>query len=329
MASSLTHLGSHKSKCPLGAISIQEYETEGRTLVSIVHRPWTVMIQDVDSGRRCFVKLSKVPPRHTLQAIQLLPGPRLLVLRKVQGVDPDNQAVLLEEYEVPAAGESVYPAAPVQRQWIRGMDLHGCMLVEGPTYEDGSPPDIALWAFSTLPNRAVVHWVLRAGPKMGIGTFDDIIPNTDMGMSDTNEPPLSAFEKDIYADEAVYAFPAQRISTNRLSFPHHKATLASGARRALWFERPERSRMGGARGMRGVWAYTSVDPHSQEGREEKKSSPVVRNCTGELPEEVLNAMESNTLGVAFDECSGRALVLTCGDGYGAANGCRIWVLDYA
>ncbi|KAG9082965.1 hypothetical protein FRC06_004757, partial [Ceratobasidium sp. 370] len=158
MSSSLTHLGSHKSKCPLGAISIQECEAEGRTLVSIVHRPWTVMIQDVDSGQRCFVKLSKIPPRHTLQAIHLLPGRRLLVLRKIQATDPDSQAFVLEEYEVPAAGESVYPAGPVQRQWIRGMDLHGCMLVEGPTYENGSQPDIALWAFSTLPHRAVVHW---------------------------------------------------------------------------------------------------------------------------------------------------------------------------
>ncbi|KAG9075380.1 hypothetical protein FRC06_010125, partial [Ceratobasidium sp. 370] len=138
-------------------------------------------------------------------------------------------------------------------------------------------------------------------------------------MSATDEPgsPLSAIEKDIYADEAVYAFPAQRVSTSRLSFPHHKATLAPGARRALWFERPERSRTGEARGMRGVWAYTSVDPYSEGGGEERKNGPVVRNCTGELPEEVLNAMESNTLGVAFDECSGRALVLTCGDGYGS------------
>ncbi|KAG8692295.1 hypothetical protein FRC08_009869 [Ceratobasidium sp. 394] len=328
MSSSLTHLGSHKSKCPLGAISIQEYE-DGRTLVSIVHRPWTVMIQDVDSGQRCFVKLSKIPPRHTLQAIHLLPGPRLLVLRKIQAADPDNQAYALEEYEIPPAGESVYPAGPVQRQWIRGMDLHGCMLVEGPTFEDGSQPDVALWAFSTLPNRAVVHWVLRARPKTGIGTSDDMAPNTDPGATDESEP-LSAVEKDIYADEAVYAFPARRVSTNRLSFPHHKATLAPGARRALWFERPERSRTGEARGMRGVWAYTSVDPYSERGGEEKNTRvPVVRNCTGELPEEVLSAMENNTLGVAFDECSGRALVLTCGDGYGAVNGCRIWVLDYA
>jgi hypothetical protein len=39
-------------------------ETKGslRTLVAIVHRPRTVMIQDIDSGQRCFVKLGKMPP---------------------------------------------------------------------------------------------------------------------------------------------------------------------------------------------------------------------------------------------------------------------------
>jgi hypothetical protein len=77
LSSSLTHLGTHKSGCLLGAISIREYEEQElhgqkgagaldnlgrRTLVAIVHRPRTVMIQDVDSGQRCFVKLSKVPP---------------------------------------------------------------------------------------------------------------------------------------------------------------------------------------------------------------------------------------------------------------------------
>ncbi|KAG8692659.1 hypothetical protein FRC09_011053, partial [Ceratobasidium sp. 395] len=356
MASSLTRLEAHKSKCPLGAISIQEYENEGRTLAAIIHRPRTVMIQDVDSKQRGFVKLSKVPPAHTVQAIHLLPGPRLLVLRKLQAQDPDDQAFILEEYDVPPMGEnkgeskgggenkgeskgaSMHPAGPSQRQWIRGMDLHGCMFSEGPTYENGALPDIALWAFSTLPTRAVVHWILKPGPKTGIGTSRS--PSPDPTTDDGPDLPVAPFEKEIYSEDVntAYGFPAQRVSTSKLSFPHHKATLAPGARRAMWFERPERSRTGEARGMRGVWGYTSVEPYHEVGVDKEgvigasgkeKGGPVVRNCTGELPEEVLSAMESNTLGVAFDECSGRALVLTCGDGYGAASGCRIWVLDYA
>ncbi|QRW09170.1 hypothetical protein RhiLY_08169 [Ceratobasidium sp. AG-Ba] len=325
---------SHKSKCPLGSIAIQEYE-QGKTLVAVVHRPTTVMIQDIDSRQRCFIKLSKIPPRHTIQAVHLIPGPHLLVVRKVQMDDPSGQPFVLEEYDVPPMGESVYPDKPVQRQWIRGMDLHNITLCEGPTYEGGAKPDIALWAFSTLPNRAMVHWILRAGPKTGIGTVD---PGADIPTAhptdnlEQPQPELPAIERDIYSDEpeTMYTFPIERVSVNQLSFPHHKATLAPGARRALWFERPERSRTGEARGMRGVWAYSAVESKSLLGKGRvEKDGPVVRNCTREMPEDVLNSMENNTLGVAFDESSGRAVILTCGDSYGAANGGRIWVLDYA
>ncbi|KAF8600919.1 hypothetical protein BDV93DRAFT_608490 [Ceratobasidium sp. AG-I] len=336
LSSGVTHLSTHKSACLLGAISMQEYarlpnqnESElmaedgveqDRTLVAIVHRPRTVMIQDIDSGKRCFLKLSGVPPtqhRHTLQAVHLIPGPRLLVLRMVQG---EESSYVLEEYDVPALGETISPKVPLQRQWIRDVELHSCAIIEGPTYDSGAPPDLALWAFSTSPQRSVMHWILRPGASSTPSSI--AVPEPEV-----LEDPIA---RDIYAlpTESAYPLPAQKISTNKLSFPHHKATIAPGARRAMWFERPERSRTGEARGMRGVWGYTSINSFQSEVEEEGVKS-VVRSCTGELPDDVLGAMETNTLAVAFDEVSGRAVIVTCGEAFGSVSGSRVWVLDYA
>ncbi|CAE6540651.1 unnamed protein product [Rhizoctonia solani] len=305
----LKGLSMHKSSGMLGAISIAELEVEKelRTLVAIVHRPRTIMIQDVDSGQRRFVKLGKVPPIGT--TVHLIPGPRILVLRTVQA---EQASYALEEYEVPPMGETSQPTVPLQRQWIRSPDLQNCIIVEGPTYADGSLPDLALWTFETVPHRAVTHWLLRP-----VSTADDSSIEADLG----HESPVSfGVDSDVYTPgTAPYVFPAQKIHTSKLSFPHHKITLASGARRGMWFERPERSRSGQARGMRGVWGYTAIEAEH----------PVVRSCTSELPENVLGAMENNTLGVAFDELSGRMVAITCGDGYSALTGSQVWVLDYA
>ncbi|CUA67437.1 Trimethylamine-N-oxide reductase [Rhizoctonia solani] len=312
----LKGLSMHKSSCMLGATSIAELEVEKdqspRTLVAIVHRPRTVMIQDVDSGQRCFLKLGKVPPigpRNAVQTVHLIPGPRLLVLRTVQA---EQAMYALEEYELPPMGETSQPTIPLQRQWIRSPDLQNCTIVEGPTYADGSLPDLALWTFETAPHRAVTHWLLRPAC-----TADDSSVGADLG----HDPPVSfGVDSDVYTPgTAPYVFPAQKIGTSKLSFPHHKITLAPGARRGMWFERPERSRSGQARGMRGLWGYTAIDA----------DRPVVRSCTSELPEDVLGAMENNTLGVAFDELSGRMVAITCGDGYSALTGSQVWVLDYA
>lgn len=200
------------------------------------------------------------------------------------------------------------------------MELHSCTIIEGPIYDSGAPPDLALWAFSTSPQRSVVHWILHPGtpttPTTAPELLDDLVA------------------RDIYAlpTESAYPLPAQKISTNKLSFPHHKATIAPGARRAMWFERPERSRTGEARGMRGVWGYTSVPSFQSEPEEDgmgESVKSVVRSCTSELPDDVLGAMESNTLAVAFDEASGRAVVVTCGEAFGGVSGSRVWVLDYA
>lgn len=191
------------------------------------------------------------------------------------------------------------------------------MLVEGPTYDGGALPDISLWAFTTVPNRAVMHWLLR---PTSVTASESEIDSMDVELGH-DQPSLNPVESDIYTPtSSTYAFPAQKICSSRLSFPHHKVTLAPGARRAIWFERPERSRSGEARGMRGVWGYTSVGEHVVQ--------PVVRSCTSELPEDVLAAMENNTLGVAFDEASGRVVAITCGDGYSALTGSKVWVLDY-
>ncbi|CAE6455133.1 unnamed protein product [Rhizoctonia solani] len=307
----LKGLSMHKSSCMLGAMSIAELEVEKdqpvRTLVAIVHRPRTVMIQDVDSGQRSFVKLGKVPPVGS--TMHLIPGPRLLVLRSTQA---EQAMCALEEYEVPPMGETSQPTVPLQRQWIRSPDLQNCTIIEGPTYGDGSLPDLALWTFETAPHRAVTHWLLRS-----VSAADDSSMDVDLG----HDPPvLSSVDSDVYTPgTAPYVFPAQKICTSRLSFPHHKVTFAPGARRGMWFERPERSRSGQARGMRGVWGYTAI----------QADCPVVRSCTSELPEDVLGAMENNTLGVAFDELSGRMVAITCGDGYSALTGSQVWVLDYA
>ncbi|QRW22203.1 hypothetical protein RhiXN_09790 [Rhizoctonia solani] len=314
----LVNLSSHKAGCMLGAISIAELETEkdqpARTLVAIVHRPRTVMIQDVDSNQRCFIKLGKVPPigsRNAVQAVHLIPGPRLLALRSVQA---EEAMYALEEYELPPMGQTSQPTSSLQRQWIRSPDLQNCTIIEGPTRDDGSLPDLALWAFETHPNRAVAHWLLRPASTES----DDSSVDAELGHDDT--PASSAVDQDMYTPGASpYVFPAQKLCTSKLSFPHHKVTFAPGARRGAWFERPERSRSGQARGMRGVWAYTAVD----------QDTPVVRSCTSELPEDVLGAMENNTLGVAFDEISGRMVAITCGDGYSALTGSKVWVLDYA
>ncbi|KAJ1302657.1 hypothetical protein OPQ81_002973 [Rhizoctonia solani] len=306
-ASELKGLGMHKAACMLGATSIAELELESdqppRTLVAIVHRPRTVMIQDVDSGQRCFVKVGKVPPigsRNAIQTIHLIPGPRLLALRSVQA---EQAMYTLEEYQVPPMGETSQPTVPLQRQWIRSPDLQICTIVEGPTYDDGSLPDLALWTFETVPHRAVTHWLLRPA-----STSDESSTDVDLGHETPNS---SSVESDLYTPgTAPYVFPAQKICTSKLSFPHHKVTLAPGARRGMWFERPERSRSGQARGMRGVWGYTAI----------QAENPMVRSCTSELPEDVLGAMENNTLGVAFDELSGRMIAVTCGDGYSALTG---------
>ncbi|CAE6334639.1 unnamed protein product [Rhizoctonia solani] len=313
----LANLGAHKTGCMLGAISIAELESEkdqpARTLVAIVHRPRTVMIQDVDSGQRCFVKLGKVQPvgsRTVVQTIHLIPGPRLLALRSIQAEQP---VYALEEYEVPVMGETSQPTVPLQRQWIRSPDLQNCTIIEGPTRNDGSLPDLALWAFETHPHRAVTHWLLRPASTES----DDSSVDVELGH---DAPSAPAVDQDLYAPgTSSYVFPAQKISTSKLSFPHHKVTFASGVRRGVWFERPERSRSGQARGMRGVWAYTAVN----------QDTPFVRSCTSELPEDVLAAMENNTLGVAFDEVSGRMVAITCGDGYSALAGSKLWVLDYS
>ncbi|CAE6507227.1 unnamed protein product [Rhizoctonia solani] len=314
--SELKSMGMHKASCMLGATSIAELEVEKdqppRTLVAIVHRPRTVMVQDVDSGQRCFVKLGKVPPvgsRNAIQTVHLIPGPRILALRSIQA----EQAVYaLEEYELPPMGETSQPTLPLQRQWIRSPDLQNCTIIEGPTYDDGSLPDLALWTFETAPHRAVTHWLLRPA-----STEDDSSMDVDLGH---DAPVSSGVDSDLYTPgTAPYVFPAQKICTSKLSFPHHKVTLAPGARRGMWFERPERSRSGQARGMRGVWGYTAIET----------DNPVVRSCTSELPEDVLGAMENNTLGVAFDELSGRVVAVTCGDGYSALTGSKVWVLDYA
>lgn len=75
--------------------------------------------------------------------------------------------------------------------------------------------------------------------------------------------------------------------------------------------------------MRGIWGYTSIKSQNQG------AEGVVRNCTNELPDDVLDSMESSTLGVAFDEASGRVVAITCGDGYSALAGSKVWILDYA
>ncbi|CAE6466456.1 unnamed protein product [Rhizoctonia solani] len=313
----LVNLGAHKAGCMLGAISIAELETEKdqppRTLVAIVHRPRTVMIQDVDSGQRCFMKLGKVPPigsRNAVQTVHLIPGPRLLALRSIQAEQP---TYALEEYELPTMGETSQPTVPLQRQWIRSPDLQNCTIIEGPTGDNGSLPDLGLWAFETQPHRAVTHWLLRPASTGSDNSSIDV----DLGH---DAPSLPAVDQDLYTPgTSPYVFPAQKICTSKLSFPHHKVTFAPGARRGVWFERPERSRSGQARGMRGVWAYTAVH----------QDTPFVRSCTSELPEDVLGAMENNTLGVAFDELSGRMVAITCGDGYSALTGSKVWVLDYS
>lgn len=329
LASELTNLGTHKASCMLGAISIGEFETDTgsggsaqtpgkRTLIAIVHRPRTIMIQDADTSHRCFVKLGKMPPlehRHTLQTVHLLSGERILALRAIQGEQP---SYVLEEHAMPAMGEMAAPSAPLQRQWIRNVDLQSCMLVEGPTYGRGALPDVSLWAFTAHPTRAVLHWLLRPTSVTSAESENDSM-DVELG----HGHPLPSVDSDIYSPTSTYAFPAQKICSSRISFPHHKVTLAPGARRALWFERPERSRSGEARGMRGVWGYTSVSVGEQVVR------GVVRSCTSELPEDVLAAMENNTLGVAFDEASGRVVAITCGDGYSALTGSKVWVLDYA
>lgn len=233
----------------------------------------------------------------------------------------------------------------------RDVELHSCTIIEGPTYDGGPPPDLALWAFSTSPQRSVMHWLLRSGS----GASSSVVP-TPIPASPSDD----SVALDIYAlpGDSTYPLPAQKVSTNKLSFPHHKATIAPGARRAMWFERPERSRAGEARGMRGVWGYTSIGKSDseerekeskgdakeegadakeevadakEEGGEEKEEGikSVVRSCTSELPDDVLGAMESNTLAVAFDEASGRAVVVTCGEAFGGVSGSRVWVLDYA
>ncbi|KAB5594567.1 Trimethylamine-N-oxide reductase [Ceratobasidium theobromae] len=349
LAPEFTNLGTHKTGCMLGAISISEFERSAEagsnqsdvsdsveakrvhpqsessmcTLVAIVHRPRTIMIQDIDSGQRCFVKLGKMPPvehRHTVQAVHLLPGPRLLALRAIQG---ERLSYVLEEHGVPPMGETAYPVAPLQRQWLPLADLQTCSIVEGPTYDDGSLPDLALWAFELSPHRSVTHWLLRPTSVSEGGSLD-----VELGHDRSAES--SPVEQDMYAPaNSTYAFPAHKICSSRLSFPHHKVTLAPGARRAMWFERPERSRSGEARGMRGVWGYTSVKPKPLDENEDVPVQGVVRCCTSELPDDVLAAMENNTLGVAFDEGSGRTVAVTCGDGYSALTGSKIWILDYA
>ncbi|KAG8763323.1 hypothetical protein FRC11_004755 [Ceratobasidium sp. 423] len=234
-----------------------------------------------------------------------------LVIYDLDEVFPEQAVYALEEYEVPPMGETCQPTVPLQRQWIRSPDLQNCTFVEGPVYADGPLPDLALWTFETAPHRAVAHWLLRP-----VSDSDNSSMDVELG----HDPPPSSVDSDLYTPgTAPYVFPAQKICTTKLSFPHHKVTFAPGARRGMWFERPERSRSGQARGMRGVWGYTAVDP----------STPTVRSCTSELPEDVLGAMENNTLGVAFDELSGRMVAVTCGDGYSALTGSKVWVLDYA
>ncbi|KAF8753719.1 Exocyst component 84 C-terminal [Rhizoctonia solani] len=260
----LVNLSSHKAGCMLGAISIAELETEkdqpARTLVAIVHRPRTVMIQDVDSNQRCFIKLGK----------SRLSG-LLLALRSVQA---EEAMYALEEYELPPMGQTSQPTSSLQRQWIRSPDLQNCTIIEGPTRDDGS---LLTLRFGHLKHTRIGRW--------HIGSCVLLLPRC------------------VYTRRIALCLPRAKTMHEQTILPAPQGNVRTWRPTGCMVRTARTLKVWpGARNARRMGLHRGQPRYSSRSKLHERTT-----------EDVLGAME-NTLGVAFDEISGRMVAITCGDG---------------